>query len=197
MSANDTPMPGYYWHCPEPTSHQPTARSLRCLIYARSATVGRHSLLTSQLSLCKRLIDSMGRAGWTHTQTISESGISGLRLRRPGLLRALSELKHGRAEIIVTADAARLSRAIDDLEEIRAYVGLIGGRIASPLPCSPGQMPPLQFRQFMEPLLALYVGGQCRKRSHGKRVSRAVAQWEALGANLSSKRSQKGGTNHE
>lgn len=195
-------------YCRVGTWRQTKSSKLNCLIYARSATVETDPKLTSQVELCRHLINSMAHDGWVHTSTITEPGISGTKLRRPGLLKALAAIKNRSVDVIVTTTLDRLSRDRTQAQGIIDYIEGCGGRVFSVFSLRHTETTEATMRRLIQTTMAELEAIEIRKRIRRGIITQAVAEWEkrvsrAVGKRetaiqkLGDVRSQKGGKHHE
>ena len=103
---------------------QPNIASGRVAIYARSATTSTSSIEQQT----QRGREAITRAGGDASRALvfSDMPISGLRLARPGLDALLHEIDRGSVDVVVTADASRLSRDTDGLARITERMRAVG-----------------------------------------------------------------------
>lgn len=126
-------------YCRVATDAQIKPKPMRCIIYARSACVDEADpQLDAQVQQCQKFITSKANEGWRHIKTIIEPGVSGLQLKRPGLLDVLSAIKKRTADVVVVTQADRLSRCASHLVSIRNLIEAHGGSVASATESSMG-----------------------------------------------------------
>lgn len=87
---------------------------IRTLIYARVSTEDQLEKfgLPSQLRACRELA---GKSGWTVIEEITDEGVSGAVLDRPGLSRLRQRVQAGDADLVLMLDVDRLSRELAHL----------------------------------------------------------------------------------
>lgn len=89
---------------------------MRAVIYARySSDNQRDASVEDQVRLCKERIK---REGWTHSATYNDRAVSGASLIRPGYQKLLTDVRAGRADIVVAEALDRISR---DQEHVAAF----------------------------------------------------------------------------
>ena len=103
---------------------QPNIASRRVAIYARSATASTYSIEQQT----QRGREAIATAGGDASRALvfSDTPMSGLRLDRPGLDALLRAVDHGSVDVVVTADASRLSRDADELARITERMRALG-----------------------------------------------------------------------
>ncbi|MBL4653825.1 MAG: recombinase family protein, partial [Flavobacteriales bacterium] len=88
----------------------------KCLIYTRVSTVeqtrGEFTSIDNQERICLHAIALKEEENWQHVQTISDPGFSGKDLNRPGISKAISDIKAGLYDVIVTYKVDRVSRSL-------------------------------------------------------------------------------------
>ena len=88
----------------------PKGRRLRVLIYARFSTDQQNPRsIDDQVAYCRRFLDALGLKDVEIT-TISDEGISGELVSRPGIDEVLAGAREGRWDVILCEDASRLYR---------------------------------------------------------------------------------------
>ena len=110
-------------------------KTLRCIIYARSAseerTDGLPSACDAQVSLFLKLIETMNDHGWLHVGTCQDPKALGTRLSRPGLNELLRAIRRGFGDVVVVSRLDRFSRVKEHLLGIEAFIKAHGASIAS------------------------------------------------------------------
>lgn len=93
--------------------------STRALIYARVSTEDQLEKygLPAQIRACREFVASHGLVV---VEEISDDGITGTILERPGLNRVRQLVREGAADVVVTLDPDRLSRILLDLLKLKA-----------------------------------------------------------------------------
>lgn len=86
-------------------------------VYLRSSTNKQDKGLDAQKQALKRLIESKG-IKWHEIRIYQDTGISGAKAARPGLLDLLSDVQEKRLEKVYCYSFSRISRSIRDLIEI-------------------------------------------------------------------------------
>jgi DNA invertase Pin-like site-specific DNA recombinase len=119
------------------------------------------------------------RRGWTIIETIEDAGRSAKDLKRPGIIRALEELKRGRADALVVSKLDRLSRSMLDFTGLMARATKENWALVA-LDCAVDTTTPAG--EAMAHVLATFA--QFERRLIGQRTREALAQKKAQGVQL-------------
>lgn len=107
----------------------------RCAIYVRVSTEeqnqGDFTSIQAQELHCKKFIASRKDERWVYIATYEDPGISGRKLNRPGLLKAVDMVRRGHVDAIIVYRRDRLSRSVPHLNSIEAYIASRGGVVIS------------------------------------------------------------------
>ena len=144
---------------------------MRVLAYGRVSTAEQADSRAGLEAQRAAIAGEARRRGWTIIDTIEDAGFSAKDLRRPGITRALEELRRGRADALVVAKLDRLSRSMIDFTGLmgratREHWALValdcavdtstpsGEAMANMLrfPCALPDQPPLELREGRHPL---------------------------------------------
>jgi DNA invertase Pin-like site-specific DNA recombinase len=152
---------------------------MRVLAYARVSTQEQADSRAGLEAQQAAIAAEARRRGWTIVETIEDAGYSAKDLRRPGINRALEELKRGRADALVVAKLDRLSRSMID------FTGLMGRATREDwalvaLDCAVDTTTPAG--EAMANVLATFA--QFERRLIGQRTREALAQKKAQGVRL-------------
>lgn len=98
---------------------------MRCLIYCRVSSEGQRELRTIEAQ--RQQLPEYARAhSWSIVDVISDDGLSGTRLDRPGLQRVLKLVEEGAVDVLLISDTARITRSERDAESGAIYDCLRG-----------------------------------------------------------------------
>lgn len=110
-------------------------KTFNCIIYVRVSTddqnQGDFTSIQAQEMHCKKFIASRSGDGWVYIATYEDAGITGKKLNRPGLLKAIDAVKRGHADAIIVYRRDRLSRLVADMTIIEAFISKHGGVVIS------------------------------------------------------------------
>lgn len=119
-------------HLPPPTSwvriklRPPRGRKLRVLIYARYSTDEQNPLsIEAQSEFCQQFLRGLGLTECEFT-FLSDRGISGERLFRPGINRVRAGIDAHEWDLIIVEDSSRLFRNVGGVMEL-AYAAIDNG----------------------------------------------------------------------
>jgi DNA invertase Pin-like site-specific DNA recombinase len=152
---------------------------MRVLAYGRVSTAEQADSRAGLEAQRAAIATEARRRGWTIIDTIEDAGYSAKDLRRPGITRALEELRRGRADALVVAKLDRLSRSMID------FTGLMGRATKEnwalvALDCAVDTTTPAG--EAMAHVLATFA--QFERRLIGQRTREALAQKKAQGVQL-------------
>jgi DNA invertase Pin-like site-specific DNA recombinase len=152
---------------------------MRVLAYGRVSTAEQADSRAGLEAQRAAIAGEARRRGWTIIDTIEDAGYSAKDLRRPGITRALEELRRGRADALVVAKLDRLSRSMID------FTGLMGRATKEnwalvALDCAVDTTTPAG--EAMAHVLATFA--QFERRLIGQRTREALAQKKAQGVQL-------------
>ena len=86
--------------------------TIRCAIYARTATEAGSNSVDAQRERAATYIESRRSEGWEiHPRRYDDRACSGLSMNRPALRRLLREATDGEFEMVIACDIDRLSRS--------------------------------------------------------------------------------------
>lgn len=104
---------------PAPASSPP----IRCAVYSRVSvddrSEGEFTSTAAQFMACHELIASQLAQGWRPVDRLYEDrGHSGSHLNRPGIASLISDIEHGRIDVVVVHRLDRLTRHTGDLQRM-------------------------------------------------------------------------------
>lgn len=132
--------------------------------------------------------------GWELVATISDEGVSGSTLQRPGLLRALRMIVAGDADALVAAKLDRLSRSVSDFSRLLEWFEDAGAALIMLEPEVDTSTPAgrvvvhvlMAFAQFERDMIALRTKtALAAKRARGESIGRpAIVDRPELAARI-------------
>jgi site-specific DNA recombinase len=103
--------------------HPKSSVAIRCAIYTRKSSDDgleqEFNSLDAQREACEAYVTSQRHAGWAALPDMyDDGGLSGGTMERPALQRLLSDIRAGKAQIIVVYKVDRLTRSLADFAKI-------------------------------------------------------------------------------
>jgi DNA invertase Pin-like site-specific DNA recombinase len=152
---------------------------MRVLAYARVSTDEQADSRAGLEAQRAAMAAEARRRGWSIIDTIEDAGYSAKDLRRPGITRALEELRRGRADALVVAKLDRLSRSMIDFTGRMARATKESWALVA-LDMDVDTTTPAG--EAMAHLIATFA--QFERRLIGQRTREALAQKKAQGVQL-------------
>lgn len=165
----------------------------RVIGYVRVSTIGQVESGASLESQRQAITAECARRGWELVEIVEDAGVSGKKLDRQGMLRALDLLQHGKANVLMAAKLDRLSRRVKDvcaLDEMGARYGfgllLLDAKIDTTTPYGRAQLNMMAtFAQLERELISQRTKeGLAVKRAQGVRLGRPVQLPEEVAASV-------------